>query len=487
MKKSSSNSVRKNSTYVGFLGVLIGLISLTGCNQPTTKGLATEPVPGELGELGEPGEAIVIVEDTRSDEENGNWMAQYIVGGAWADTWFVNQYERPFSAVEMVYQPYLDIWEARVRPAGDWTVFEIQAVEPTVSERVYISLEIDTDLDNRPDLLFLTRAVEDPTWDDQLITVLVDSNRDAGGNRPRLAEPFDGTWNGFEDYYDNDPSKAYIRRSPDLDSAYQIAILNELLDGDQFIWRVWLEGVIFQPGWVEYNDRISLAEAGSPYRYSPNYPLKNLASMDNTCLHFFGGEVNQPQPGFCDTIIDLAGEEKLPPDDQFANPTGENPVSIIFPSIDPGDGEADPDPTLMVFDPGYFFQPTPTPYPKLQEFPTIEFDVPGTQEGPYVAAVATPLLLEAVEAPPAYAESVPVPTVIGYGVVAETQMFDPYAGSTPPPTEMFDPYQGSSPTPTPKPVIHFSTKTPAKPVIIPRTAIPTDKPIIFLKIATPTP
>lgn len=484
MKRKASNSIREDLTYIGLFGLLVILITLAGCSTPAEDDQEMDLFPQE------PGDPIVIVEDTRSDEENGNWMAQYIVGGAWADIWFVNQYERPFSAYEMEYQPHLDIIEARIRPSGDWTVFEIQAVAPPVGERAYISLEIDTDLDKRPDLLILTRALEDTTWNDLMITILVDLNKDAGGNRPRLAEPFEENWNGFEDSYDTDVSQVYIRRSPDSDSTYQIAVFNEILEGDQFIWRFWLEGEIFHPGWVEYNDRYSLADAGSPYLYSPNYPLKALASLDNTCLHFFGGETNQPQPGFCGTIVELTGEEKFPPDDQFANPTSENPVSIIFPSPDPGDGDDETDPTIMVFDPGYFFQPTPTPYPHLLEFPTMEFDVPETQEGPYIAAVATPILAQAVVATPITAYSEPVPTVLGVGVVQATDMFDPYAGSTQPPTEMFDPYQGSSPTPTPEPVIHFPTNTPTptdKPVIHLKTATPTDKPIIHLKTATPTP
>ena len=104
MKKNASNAIPEGLSFIGLLVLVIVLISLAGCNQPIAEDQATEPVPDELGELGEPGEPIVIVEDARSDGENGNWMAQYIVGGVWADTWFTNQYERPFSAYEMVYQ-----------------------------------------------------------------------------------------------------------------------------------------------------------------------------------------------------------------------------------------------------------------------------------------------------------------------------------------------------------------------------------------------
>ena len=63
-----------------------------------------------------------------------------------------------FLRYDMVYQPHLDIQEARIRPAGDWTVFEIQAVAPPTVERVHISLEMDTDLDNRPDYAYLDQG-----------------------------------------------------------------------------------------------------------------------------------------------------------------------------------------------------------------------------------------------------------------------------------------------------------------------------------------
>lgn len=468
MRRKASNYVRDDLIYIGFLGLVMVLVSLAGCGLPSGEDPELDRIPGE------PGEPIVIVEDTRSDGDQSIWMTQYVIGGGWADAWFTNQYERPFTAFDMTYQPHLDIQEARIRLAGDWIVFEIQAHSPAAGERVYISLEIDTNLDNRPDLLILTRELQDTTWNDGMISILVDPNRDAGGNRPRLAEPFDDNWNGFEDSLNTDGSKAFIRRSPDTDSAYQIAVSNELLPEELFIWRVWLEGEIFHPGWVEYNDRVSLADAGSPYLYSPNYPLKALASLDNTCLQFYGGEAVQPQPGFCGTIIDLSGEETLPPDDQFVNPEDENPVLIIFPSPDPEDGSDDPEPILMVFDPGVFFQPTPTPRPNLSEIPTMEFDVPPqTQEGSVLAVVITQYMAEAVVVTPETLYGVPVPTAMGVGVVEETEMFDPYAGSTQPPTEMFDPYQGSSPTP--KPIIFIPLQTPT----------PTARPIIHLNTVTP--
>ncbi len=171
----------------------------------------------------------------------------------------------------------------------------------------------------------------------------------------------------------------------------------------------------------------------------------------------------------------FTGNELLPPDDQFADPMNENPVSIVFPEIDPGDEDDGPSPTLIAFNPGNFFQPTPTPYPNLVQIPTMEFTVPeGTPGGVVEVVYTTPEYAETILQTPVTAYAEPVPTLL---IGIPNEMFDPYAGSTPPPTEMFDPYQGSSPTPTPRPVIHFPTKTPT----------PTDRPVIYLKTATPTP
>lgn len=457
MKTSDPNFSRKKFQILACLFLTWLVIWMAGCNLTSTE------EAGKAGTPPEPGSAAVIVEDARSDGEYSNWMAQYISGGTWVDTWFVNQYERPFTAGAMEYQPFLDIREARLRPAGEWTVFEIQAVEPALNNRIYISLEIDTDLDNRPDLLVLTRAVEETSWNDLVVTTLLDQNRDAGGSLPRLAEPFKDTWNGFEGKLETGATPSvYTRLSPDSNSVYQIAVLNNMIGSDQYVWRVWLEGEIFHPGWVEYNDHYSLVEAGSPYLYSPNYPLKELASLDNTCLHFYGGEVVQPQPGLCGTTIEFSGDELLPPDDQFADPMNENPVSIVFPEIDPVDEDDGPSPTLLAFNPGNFFQPTPTPYPNLVQIPTMEFTVP---EGPAGGVI------EVVYTTPAYAETILETPVTGYAEPAPTLLIGI------PATEMFDPYQGASPTPTPKPVIHFPANTPT----------PTDRPIIYLKTATPTP
>ena len=442
------------------LMVLTVLLCLSACDRSSS-----QIESDSLGFPPEPGEMLIRVQDSRSDGENGNWTSQFITGGVWADAWLTNQYERPYVSELMTYQPYLDIVEARIRPAGDWTIYEIEAVEGSDQHKVYISLELDTDLDDRPDLLILTKALNETNWTDSVITVLEDKNKDAGGNRPRLAEPYDNEWNGFEgEMAQLEQGKtAYVRRSPDSSSTYQIAVLNEILS-DLYIWRVWLEGENFYPGWVEYNDRYTLEQAGSPYLYSPNYPVKELSSLDNTCLHFFGGELSQPQPGHCGTRIDLNNEILLPPDDQYNSPVADNQVSIHLPENDPKDPGDSSTPIMLIFNPGYFYQPSPTPEPHLSEFPVIEFVIPDeTEEGVLEAVIATPDEITVVIQEPLDAVLIvptPVEAIIAYPTA--TDLFDPYAGSTPPPTDLFDPYQGSTPTPIPfkSPLIRFNTPTP---------------------------
>lgn len=438
------------------LAFLVLIVFLTACNSRSQSlpDYEKDTLPDNLIPP-EPGPAFVIVEDARSDGDHAEWMSLFISGGVWADTWFVNQYERPFTPGEMIYQPYLDILQARIRPAGDWSVFEIETVEAVTDEKVYIALEFDLNLDNRPDLLVLTRAIGETVWNDSMIALLEDQNLDVGGNRLRLAEPGEAAWDGFDNLVETEASKnaplAYVRRSPVSTSTYQIAVLNTVLGSEPYVWRVWLEGQIFHPGWYEYHDRYSLEQAGSPYLYSTYYPLKKLASIDNTCLHLVGGELTMPKPGHCGTITEITGDFLLPPDDLFTSPVDdENPIAIVFPEDNEEDDGRSPESTLIPINPGYFLQATPTPQLVLSIFSTLEFVIPPDVKEEVVVLVPTPInavvvpqeIIEAIAVEPTPVEAIAIgPT--------ETDLFDPYAGSTPVPTDLFDPYQGYTPTPIP--------------------------------------
>jgi hypothetical protein len=394
----------------------------------------------------------VIIEDTRSDGSDGIWWSQYINLGVWPDAWFINQYERPFTSGDMVYLPYIDIVEVGIKKTKEWTLFEITAAAPSELEQVYISVEVDLDLDNRSDLLILTRAVEEEAWNDLQITILTDQDNDAGGYKPRLAEPYHPSWTGFDEPLGEDLSQAvFVRRSPNEDNVYQIAVSNRFLDSDQFAWRAWLEGEIFHPGWYDYNDRYSFEEAGSPYTYSEVFPIQEISAMDNTCVHLFGAVLSQASPGYCGTVIESESNLQIPPDDQFSNGDSDGPINILLPNPSPGEdgGTVTPTPFKLTFNPGYYLQPTATPNPLQADFPFLVLNPTPEPTGNVVEVIIpTPAVAEAVIPTPIIAQAVvPTPLVLEVAVPTPTDLFDPYAGSTPPPTDLFDPYQGSSPTP----------------------------------------
>jgi hypothetical protein len=53
------------------------------------------------------------------------------------------------------------------------------------------------------------------------------------------------------------------------------------------------------PSLFDYNDHLNLRQAGSPLSTSPDYPLKRLASVDNTCRWAFGFAPRGVEAGLC--------------------------------------------------------------------------------------------------------------------------------------------------------------------------------------------
>jgi hypothetical protein len=97
-----------------------------------------------------------------------------------------------------------------------------------------------------------------------------------------------------------DPDAAWIRRSPSNPSQIQIAFKHSLIGLDsEFLWGGWADEGVRQPGWFDYNDHFTLADAGSPIGGNNNYPLKSMASLDNTCRWGFGFTPTGSEPGVC--------------------------------------------------------------------------------------------------------------------------------------------------------------------------------------------
>ena len=206
------------------------------------------------------------------------------------DNYDWNVMERPFTAETMDYQAHLDITRAELSEISPWfyiTIF-VEGSAPADSE-AYYSVEVDLDLDGRGDLLVTGMIPTNSEWTTNFVQVYRDSNGDVGGTTPMRSDPNSSSWDGYDDLvFDQglgaDPDAAWIRRDPAHADRVQLAFKSSLVGGDrEFLWGVIADEGQRDPGSMDYNDFFTAAQAGSPTENNSNYPLQEVASLDNTC------------------------------------------------------------------------------------------------------------------------------------------------------------------------------------------------------------
>lgn len=214
--------------------------------------------------------------------------------------------ERPFTAEVMEYQPDLDLIRGELSFVPPWiyiTIF-VEDPPPAGSQSVYAA-EFDLDLDGRGDWLFAAALPQGPEWSTDRVRVYRDVNNDVGGVHPLRADAPPQATDGYEALvFDQgigpDPDAAWARIPAGAPDHVQIAFKHELIASDtQLLWGVWADGGTDQAGWFDYNDHFTLAEAGSPLSTSPNYPLDQLASLDNSCRWAYDFVPTENLPGMC--------------------------------------------------------------------------------------------------------------------------------------------------------------------------------------------
>jgi hypothetical protein len=223
-----------------------------------------------------------------------------------ADNFDKNLVERPFTSEVMDYVEHLDITRAELSLSGSWvyvTIF-LEGEPPADSQAVY-AVEIDGDLDGRGDWYISGVVPASSDWTTDGVFVWRDSNNDVGGVVPLEADPPQPVWDGYDEQLfaqgiGTDPDAAWIRRSPTQPDRVQLAFKYSLIDSDgEFMWGVWSEEMVIQPGWMDYNDHFTPEEAGSPEISSSLYPIKQVAMMDNTCRWTVGFTPDGTEPGVC--------------------------------------------------------------------------------------------------------------------------------------------------------------------------------------------
>jgi len=219
------------------------------------------------------------------------------------DKFLENLYERPFTSEEMIYQPDLDIYTVDFAFDDQFYYYTINLNGMNPQEwglnGIY-GIEFDTDVDGRGDIFVFAEDVP-PVWDFDCVTVLMDINGDVGGPQPIIADAgFEGS--GYDELKQIKGNEvAFARLDPGSETSIQVAVSTSLLGNPAgFAWSAWADNGWRDTAMFDYNDTMGPSEAGSPFRNDPDYPIKNLFNVDNTCRLAYGDVgPDYAIPGIC--------------------------------------------------------------------------------------------------------------------------------------------------------------------------------------------
>jgi hypothetical protein len=244
-------------------------------------------------------------------------------------------YERPYTMVEMVYHPDLDL--QKIMLSADNTFFFVDlpvfGVNGNTQNLVAnYGAEFDTDKDGRGDyLLWVYQAPTSTSWDITGVALFTDLNNDVGSVKPLLSDT-PTTTDGYETELwpgkpITDPDGAWVRIDPSNPAEIQIAVKRSLLGNPtELLWSGWADDNLKAAYLFDYNDSMTAQEAGSPYASNAYYPIGKLALVDNTCRGAWGFKPTGNEPGICKTTTQPTTAATKKP----GGPT--NTVTIITPT-----------------------------------------------------------------------------------------------------------------------------------------------------------
>ncbi len=213
------------------------------------------------------------------------------------DSFSINLFERPFTSIEMVYHPDVDLIKVEISSDATFYYFNLQlsSIRPDQGMlAAHYGVELDFDRDGRGDLLLWALADGSTSWNIDNVFVYRDANNDVGGSRPMRSDAPDYTGDSYDllifspDHLD-DPDAAWKRVNPQNPSVVQFAIKKSLFENQVvFMWNGWADDGVIEPARFDYDDAFTPAEAGSPYSGVADYPIKSLFLVDNTCRLAYG-------------------------------------------------------------------------------------------------------------------------------------------------------------------------------------------------------
>jgi hypothetical protein len=186
-------------------------------------------------------------------------------------------------------------------------------------------VELDLDRDGFGDYLILAHPPYDADWDTAPVQIFQDTNHNTGGlsaeksDAPLEADGYDKLiFNGSAG--DADPDLAWVRVNAGSQATVQFAF-KKSWSGVVFMLGTLADAGLKDPKQLDYVDRFTLPEAGSPVRDNSNYPLKALYLVDNACREAFGFNATGYEPQLCPRAEPQATRKpKVPPPPPVVGP-----------------------------------------------------------------------------------------------------------------------------------------------------------------------
>jgi hypothetical protein len=221
------------------------------------------------------------------------------------DSYKLNRFERPFLQ-DMTYVSDLDIASYSFGADDNFFFISIELVgaNPNNPLGINYGVEIDLDGDGFGDKIIWAHPPYNVEWTTDNVQIFADKNHDTGGLSAEKSDapiPGDGyetlIFNGGRGEGD-DPDLAWVRVNAGRLATVQFAFKKSVAD-DRFIYGVIADGGLKDIGKMDYIDRFTEFEAGSPERGSDFYPLKELYAIDNVCRETYGFVGSGQEPQLC--------------------------------------------------------------------------------------------------------------------------------------------------------------------------------------------
>lgn len=238
-----------------------------------------------------------IIYDVTSEDTAPENRAPY------GDSYNINRFERPFDQ-DMQYNPNLDIVTYNLVKDKTWNYVSIELIgtDPNDPLGIQYEVEIDTNIDGFGDYIIVAVPPFTPRWETTNVMVYRDTNRDTGGLSGEKSDaPFEGDGYDsliFDRGIGDDPDLAWVRINAGRRATVQIAF-KQSLSGKAFMIGTVADAGFKDVGMMDYVDRFTRAEAGSPVRDNKDYPLKLLYNIDNACRSGYGFAPTGYEPQLC--------------------------------------------------------------------------------------------------------------------------------------------------------------------------------------------